>query len=250
MKLLIQFLCFMSLFISFGSIAHSNETICVLNFERAEHPWSQTFRKLFLNRPHYRYVEQAQPSDFIGCIKDDFSEILMLAHSVEDQSTGSTYFGYFSKLQTDSNPKEESNLSRATDNFKVMYYPLFVKAKSILENKLGSEGMVKLKSLRILSCNPQAAFKTYPELQKLIEDNNIQLDLSPEQSLTSFLKGKRLSTLDKAWVAESLQPFEDQRLNTYFYGYIDLSTAILYRFGDASVLHGKYKINVNGLAIG
>ncbi|MGZ3827211.1 MAG: hypothetical protein ACXVCR_19835, partial [Bdellovibrio sp.] len=47
-----------------------------------------------------------------------------------------------------------------------------------------------------------------------------------------------------------LQPFEDQRLNTYFYGYIDLSTAILYRFGDASVLHGKYKINVNGLAIG
>lgn len=187
--------------------------VCVLNYEAPRHPFSKIIRQLFGQRANIRLVNGAKPIDFVRCIKDDFNEILFIAHTVEIRGDPKLRLGYYS---TPSSP-QGSLLTDQTPKVATFLRQVFIQARDWLRLRKESNVPVQLNSIRFLSCNISKTFLMYPELWELISENKIQLDEAPAQELLSSLKKRRVATLDRAWLSESLQPIDASAGNRYFF---------------------------------
>lgn len=58
--------------------------VCVLNFERPEHPMSGLANKLFRLVPGVTLYQMAVPTDFLKCIADRSDEIVIMGHALEE----------------------------------------------------------------------------------------------------------------------------------------------------------------------
>jgi hypothetical protein len=226
----------------FEMSAFASSKVCVLGYERKEHPFSKTLKELFLSNPSTHLIVEAKPKDFLDCITSDFSEIVMVVHTLSDVE-GNLKFGYYSQEGLEQNGRQ----LYATKSFMNQTFKL---ARLYLQNKVMNGQQVQLKEIRLLTCDPFGVIKSYPDFQILLTEYKIFLDTSPKQELVSFFSGHRASTVDSAWLSESLLPFGPSLDNEYFYSYLELSTYLLYREGQSTALHGKYKIKLKGLAFG
>jgi hypothetical protein len=86
------------------------QNLCVLFFERPEHPFFTKMQNLFQNAPHTQFIPLAKPIDFLNCVQSQASEILIVAHSFEVSYVGSssTKLGFFLPLSPEAAAKNQA----------------------------------------------------------------------------------------------------------------------------------------------
>lgn len=70
---------------------------------------------------------------------------------------------------------------------------------------LKTEKNLNLQKIRLMSCEPDKIFATYPSFKKIINEHNIILDISKKSTIMSVLKGKHVSSLDMDWLIQSFK---------------------------------------------
>lgn len=80
----------------------ATEDICVLNYERRVHPISKIMNEIFTGIPNIVLKNEAIPLDFLDCIKEGFSEIIIIAHSFQIDKQGKKFrLGYYREVSAD-----------------------------------------------------------------------------------------------------------------------------------------------------
>jgi len=75
------------------------KAMCLLAFEREEHPISQRLLSEFGSRPDVDVFVEATPSDFFRCMKGQYRQITFVAHSVSmDEYDNGVNLGFFKRL--------------------------------------------------------------------------------------------------------------------------------------------------------
>lgn len=235
-------------------------SVCVLVFEAPDHPISQ-FAARFVSHQNKVAAEgfdqkqmidltiAAKPSDLFRCIRERHSEIMFISHYLvmsESKEPGKARraFTWFKPL-----PIAEGETESAGYGLQAIPPQVFRRARKLIQQTKESNPNYSLKSFRILSCDTEDLLAKYTSLRDLIEENQIQLDVGPNNSVMSWLMGQTVSGFDPVWFAQSLQ-YESNRVDS-FYTYINLKTYGVLRAGQsAHALRGQYKVSVKGLAFG
>ncbi len=85
----------------FPSAGFSKNDLCVLNFERQEHPFTKIIDEVFLDAPidRVKLIHQAKPLDFFKCIEENYVEIILFAHALQLDDSGEHYhLAYFQPM--------------------------------------------------------------------------------------------------------------------------------------------------------
>ncbi len=308
MNLLLNFIALIIIVIS-TQISFADERVCVLNFEREQHPFTQKTSDYFYKNPNVDVITEATPIDFYNCVTAGYSEIIIIAHAFQYEAADLSKFklGFFLRDSADvSQSKINSAIDRAEKRYlssqgsfkksclhylsprtpiskknkcfrlkrnrrnsknwleslknlpadhptykpSLFYNRPFILAKKFLAEEKTQNASVRLKSLRLLGCSPKEVLKGHPPLAELLKDNSITLDTAPKQNISSWLKGRYVTTLDPTWVKESAQFNDPENNDDSFFAYIKLKTYGVYRTGSTTALRGKYKISIKGAALG
>lgn len=67
-----------------------------------------------------------------------------------------------------------------------------------------SQGQVKLKKIRLMSCVPQEVMAEYDDLRALIQENGIELDIAPTNGFMSMIEGIPVTSPSPKWLRKSL----------------------------------------------
>lgn len=235
-----------------------SKDLCVLFFERPEHPFFTKMQNLFQNDPNTHFVALAQPLDFFKCVQSQAKEILLVAHAFEVQFGGgsSTKLGFFLPVDADEaetrkaqtvqilksalaeekarshcfrpmdgkgprrcparleSLKRALRLTTAAEPGSDLYQLFFAYEKGLFLNKPFEMALQwmntqphALKKIRLMSCDPEQIFKSYPALQKIISQFSVELDVAPTNWFLSLFSEHPVTSYDEAWVRKSLQPF-------------------------------------------
>lgn len=77
----------------------SGKRVCVLNFERKIHPFTEIINDVFTGNRDVYLKNEAVPLDFLECVKSSVSEIVIIAHSFQIDPNGNEFrLGYFQEL--------------------------------------------------------------------------------------------------------------------------------------------------------
>jgi hypothetical protein len=247
-----------------GSLANAAPRVCVLVYERAEHPFSVETKKVFSGDQNSDVTLEALPSNLMDCMLGDYEEIVLVAHAIEDPSNPRLVsLGYFKPLTQDEIQKgiqdgelipgskpEGWELGQPLYELDEFLPEIFRAIHAALIAKKKSGVNIPLKRIRWMSCLPDRVFAAYPELQEILDEFQIGIDVAPKQVLMSALMGEDVTGYDRLWLAESAQPDEAPSPDAWFFSYIDLNTLFVYEFGNSTALHGRYRIHYGGLAFG
>ncbi|MNY56765.1 hypothetical protein D3C86_1928770 [compost metagenome] len=65
---------------------------------------------------------------------------------------------------------------------------------------------LRLKKIRLMSCEPKKIFKAYPALERIINEQGIKLDIAPTNWFQSWINDKQVTTINESWLRSSLGP--------------------------------------------
>ena len=101
-----------------GDLETPSNKICILNYNVESHPISMSLTRIISKTALQNILlkSEAIPSDFLQCIQDRYSEIMVIAHALRTggkQDTDAVNLGYFRKM----NPEERrSSIERSILN--------------------------------------------------------------------------------------------------------------------------------------
>jgi hypothetical protein len=90
--------------------------VCVLNFERQAHFYTQWVNEVFANKgSQYRVYNEATPANWLECIQQGADEVVVIAHSLAIKDGGKVIsLGYYRQLEP---PQRSELLSKAHQYF-------------------------------------------------------------------------------------------------------------------------------------
>lgn len=200
---------------------HDEERIDFLNSS------AQYLENLIAKEQHY--LNQNKNCDFETNLKENSHcyEYLQRKDLIKNNIT------YLNKLK--SWPEDEP----------VYGFPRTVSPQIFRQARVATEKASRWRSFKVVSCEPKEVLANYPDLTGLLDQYKIQTELAPRQEISSWFTGTDRTVLDPQWIANSLQS-----ANGKMTVYIQLQTVGLVRIGEATILHGQYRLRLKGFALG
>jgi hypothetical protein len=179
--------------------------ICVLMYERQNHPMTKAVLDIYQNYSKASVKTEAVPLDFVRCISQGAREIVIVAHAIEIKDPKEIRLGYFFRspdaFQT---PKPAYKLGFFLDH-------VFQIAEQTLSEQEAS-GQKRLLKIRMMACDPVDVFRAYPSLQKLLSDHQVELDTAPISRFLSKFHDVPVTGFNKAWLAKDISCQDVQNL--------------------------------------
>lgn len=153
----------------------SGEKVCFLNFERSEHGFSKYLRSTLPQIPEVLYKEEALPTDFLNCVTNDYTEIIILAHTLMNPETGAESLGYYSPLTGDN---RAGFISRIQELIKSEKTKLQASIKKMLDSNSSTNcGSMNDRCVKTEILLQQSGLRQMTKIQKYFES------LSPDDKL-------------------------------------------------------------------
>lgn len=210
---------------------------CILNFLPEEDALSRVFDQAKQDQEHIVLLNLAKPKNFLDCLEKNPEEIIWMAHAMNFPD-GHVTWGYISR-----NP-ENPNTYLAP---KAISPHIFKLAAQYLEEQQSRGEMVRLKKIRIISCQAREIYARYTDFQNFVDQFKVKVEIAPKTNLKSWIIGKDVTVPDPVWIKESFQNIAE---GESFYAYMKLKTIGLYKYGTTEALRGKYRVKLKGLAAG
>jgi hypothetical protein len=203
-----------------------SERICVLNFmPKGGQRYNHGIDSVFKGHGDIILKENAIPTDLLDCAsRDSVEEIVLIAHSTPSQVSAETDdLVWYRELASDerasfleqymNNPNIPARLQKKASSYvehpeKAITLPrrflpfTFDKLLSTLEREFNG-GNLKLKTIRIATCETGRVLSRYPQIQNIADRFGIRIDIEPPNKLLSWLFAKGVVSLNKKWLRKS-----------------------------------------------